>query len=51
MYNQLINAVILDEPHEAEYWTGYENAKMLIGNAEKYEEKYLPLCWKDITEE
>lgn len=51
MYNQLINAVFLDEPHEAEYWTGYENAKMLISNAEKYEEKYLPQCWKDIAEE
>lgn len=51
MYNQLINAVFLDEPHDAEYWTGYENAKMLFNNAEKYEEKYLPKCWKDITEE
>ena len=51
MYNQLINAVFMDEPHEKEFWTGYENAELYMHSAKKYEEKYLPETWKQITPE
>lgn len=51
MYNQSANYVIIDGEYEHTKWTGIENTMDIINNAVKYEEKYLPEFWKNLTEE
>lgn len=51
MYNQSANYAVLDGEEREEKWTGIENTTALLNSAAKYEEKYLPDYWKNITEE
>jgi len=51
MYNQSANFAVIDGEVEHTKWTGIENTMDLINSAVKYEEKYLPEFWKNLTEE
>lgn len=47
MYEENTNSIFLDGDKEGESFKYY---KEIFGNAEKFEDKYLPDCWKNITE-
>lgn len=49
LYSQDTNSVFIDG--EKEYWEMPEFIKNNLGNAEKYEEEYLPDIWKNVTAE
>lgn len=49
LYEQATNSVFLDG--DKEYWETDKYYKNVIGNAERYEEKYLPAVWKDSSPE
>ncbi len=51
MYSQTLNGVWLDADDNTEYYEPMPSVRMLLDNAKKYEEEYLPEVWKKITPE
>lgn len=51
MYTQTLHATYLDSDEELPNETCWSNAETLLNNSAKYEERYLPTVWKNITQE